>query len=946
MRKVIAYVLLGICMAGFVVAHVLRESDDSAVYLADTPSRRDDSASYPTDTPSRRDDSAVPQKHADDSRVDASQPPAADPAEPRLQPEIATTPHPLLAEENDVVLAAADEVRSTAGPRLSEIIRALVGAGRDTQQLAELTIDYPLDESIVPPEIISPTFLWHESAEKVDTWLIDVAFANDSGHIYALSPGRPPPAGKIDPECVSKTNEIHKPTPYQASARSWTPSEEVWDVLKRRSSGVAAEVTITGFSSDDPAKPVSRGRMTITTSKDPIGAPIFYRDVPLMPSETVKGTIKPLAKGAQKLIAWRLRDISKPESRLLMTDIPSCANCHSFSADGKTLAMDLDGPSGDRGAYVIAPVSKEMVIEDEYVISWNYFKDKPKGHKTIGFLSQISPDGQYAVTTLNESVYVANFLDYKFLQVFYPTRGILAYYSKATDEMKALPGADDTDYVHCDPVWTPDGKDLVFARAKAMDPYVRGGKLAEYAGDPAERRIRYDLFRMPFNGGKGGKPEPIAGASDNGMSNTFPKVSPDGKWIVFVKCRNGQLMRPDSTLWILPLAGGEARLMRCNTRLMNSWHSFSPNSRWLVFSSKVNTPYTQAFLTHIDENGNDSPPILISNCTAANRAVNIPEFMNIRYDELISMTVPATNYLKFTDQGLKLIKKGMLDEAVTIFSKVVELQPDYQEGQLNLGVALLEKGRLDEAITRFHKVLELNANHAEAHSNLGIALAKKGMLDKAIVQFDTALKLKPDYWEAHGNLGRALSIKGRLDEAIDRYKIVLTLNPGYAQAHIDLGLALAQKNRIRKAVEHYRKALEIDPGLIDARLLLGGALLRQEKFKPAAAQFQGALETAPDNLGVMIAFAWLLATCPEQGVRDGTRAIELAERACTITKRSDPKALATLAAAYAEAGKFTEAVATATRALNLAEQQRNNLARSIRQHLQLYKAGKPQRDRR
>ena len=81
-------------------------------------------------------------------------------------------------------------------------------------------------------------------------------------------------------------------------------------------------------------------------------------------------------------------------------------------------------------------------------------------------------------------------------------------------------------------------------------------------------------------------------------------ISPDGKWVVFVRCKNGQLMRPDSELWIVPLEGGTARPLRSNRSPMNSWHSFSPNGRWLVFSSKANTPYTQMFLTHLDENGN------------------------------------------------------------------------------------------------------------------------------------------------------------------------------------------------------------------------------------------------------------------------------------------------------------------------------------------------------
>ncbi len=241
--------------------------------------------------------------------------------------------------------------------------------------------------------------------------------------------------------------------------------------------------------------------------------------------------------------------------------------------------------------------------------------------------------------------YVVNFKDYRFLQVFYPTRGLLAWYDREKGQRHPLPGADDPHYVHTDGTWSPDGKYLVFARAEAKEPYPPDGKMADYANDPKEVQIQYDLYRVPFNGGQGGQPEPIAGASGNGMSNTFPRVSPDGRWIVFVQCRNGQLMRPDSQLYIVPERGGPARRMRCNTSLMNSWHSFSPNGRWLVFSSKSRSPYTQMYLTHIDEAGNDSPAILIENATAANRAVNLPEFVNIPPDGLLEINVPASGYV-------------------------------------------------------------------------------------------------------------------------------------------------------------------------------------------------------------------------------------------------------------------------------------------------------------
>ena len=149
-----------------------------------------------------------------------------------------------------------------------------------------------------------------------------------------------------------------------------------------------------------------------------------------------------------------------------------------------------------------------------------------------------------------------------------------------------------------------------------------------------KKPFRYDLYRIPFNDGKGGTPEPLRGASGDGMSNYFPKFSPDGKWIVFCKAKSYMLLQPDSELYIIPAKGGAARRLRYNTARMNSWHSWSSNSRWLVFSSKVNGPYTQLFLTHIDENGNDTPPVLLERFTSSDRAANIPEFVKLPGDAI------------------------------------------------------------------------------------------------------------------------------------------------------------------------------------------------------------------------------------------------------------------------------------------------------------------------
>jgi len=249
-----------------------------------------------------------------------------------------------------------------------------------------------------------------------------------------------------------------------------------------------------------------------------------------------------------------MRNVAETGSHVVMTDLHSCANCHSFAANGKTLGMDLDGPQNDKGLYTLVPVARQMTIRNQDAISWSSFPTESGSPVPRRLHVPGLADGRYVITTIrppgsksSSFYYVANFKDYRFLQVFYPTRGILAWYDRETKKFQPLPGADDPHFVQASAVWSPDGKYLVFARAEAREPFRADGKLAAYANDPTEVAIQYDLYRISFNHGLGGKPEPIAGASQNGMSNSFAKISPDGKWMVFVQAHNGQLMRPTAS---------------------------------------------------------------------------------------------------------------------------------------------------------------------------------------------------------------------------------------------------------------------------------------------------------------------------------------------------------------------------------------------------------------
>jgi tetratricopeptide (TPR) repeat protein len=478
---------------------------------------------------------------------------------------------------------------------------------------------------------------------------------------------------------------------------------------------------------------------------------------------------------------------------------------------------------------------------------------------------------------------------------------VLAWYSRESQTLKPLPRADDPDYVHTSAFWSPDGKYLVFSRAKARDPFAPGQAPAKYANDPNETQVQYDLYRIPFNHGKGGKAERVIGGSENGMSNNFPKVSPDGKWIVFVRNKNGLLMRPDSQLYIVPFAGGVERRLNCNLKVMNSWHSFSPNGRWLVFSSKTPSYYTHMYLTHLDENGNDSPAILIENATAANRAVNIPEFVNIPPDGLERIEAPATDFYKLFDFAVAFSEKKEFDAAVPAWRKALALDPDDARAHDNLGVALAETGKPDEAIAEYRKSLELNAGSSHTHNNLGSVLAERGMLDEAFQHFEKAVELNPDNASAQINLGNILSLtQKRLNEALVHLRRGVELDPDSASGQNDLGIALAHDKELEESIVHLQKAVALSPDSPDYRYNLGRVLAAKGNFVDALTEF---------------------------------------EQASGLSRIQKPETLQMLAAMYSENGRYADAVRTARRALELANQQHDQpLAASLEANLEHYQA--------
>lgn len=214
------------------------------------------------------------------------------------------------------------------------------------------------------------------------------------------------------------------------------------------------------------------------------------------------------------------------------------------------------------------------------------------------------------------------------------------------------------------------------------------------------------------------------------------------------------------------------------------------------------------------------------------------------------------------------------------------------------------------SVTLFEHALAAGWESDLAHYDLGLALSSQGQTDKAITQYRKALRLNPNCPEARNNLGGALATQGRTAEAITEFRETLRLAPDYPNAHNNLGLVLAEQGQTAQAIIEFREALRIEP----------------------------------DQPGVLGNLAWVLATSPEATLRDGAGAVILAERACALTGHQVPVLLDTLAAAYAEAGRFPEAVAMAEIAIVLARATgQTSVADEIQSRLELYRTTRPYR---
>ena len=550
-------------------------------------------------------------------------------------------------------------------------------------QALTITIIGPRDGAVYPLDFPAPTWRWQGGTAPYDVRL------NIAGQIVE-----------------GRTSNLW-----------WRPSDATWQTANRPRS---APLTLT---IRDAAG--TRVSAAFSTSADPVSGSLLFREVVLPFAEAVKDPTR---------LAWRFGPVTAPAPpRVVLSGLPVCGNCHSFSRDGAVLGMDVDY-ANDKGSYALVATAPDMVLDRSRIMSWSAYQPDD-GRLTFGLLARVSPDGRHAIATVKDRSVFVPMDDLAYSQRFFPVQGILAACDRERKTYAALAGADDPAYVQANAVWSPDGRWVYFCRAPAVElTGLRFPRSAMLTREEADRFFQehpgygYGIWRVPWNDGRGGTAEPVPGAVLPGRSCYFPAFTPDGRFMVFCQARQHMLLQPDSELWILPMAGGPARRMRCNGPGMNSWHTISPDGRWMVFAAKHDGPYTQLMLTHLDAEGHDTPAVPLERLTLPQRAANIPEFTTLAPEAIVSIGENFLSTKNHLQAGTYYLNQGDRAQAERHFRAGLAADPTNAELRFCLGTVLAGQERLDEAILELREAVRLCSDVAPYREGLARALLANALL--------------------------------------------------------------------------------------------------------------------------------------------------------------------------------------------------------------------------
>lgn len=326
--------------------------------------------------------------------------------------------------------------------------------------------------------------------------------------------------------------------------------------------------------------------------------------------------------------------------------------------------------------------------------------------------------------------------------------------------------------------------------------------------------------------------------------------------------------------------------------------------------------------------------------------------------------------------GMILMDRGRIEESLTQFRQALHISPNYAVARYYLGRALGRQGRFDDAFEQFRKLFETEPDYPDAHASLGEVLLNKKLPGQAIDEINLELRRSPRSIRALNLLATAFLRLDRPEEAIEQYQRALQIAPHMPEIHHNLALALQNRGELSRAIEHYRRALQGRPDSTDIHINLAQALFDQASFGEAATVLDDVLKhrsTDPDayylvaatylsrsrfasaigvlrrgvdkfpaDIRLITRLAWVLATCPDETVRSGSESLRLALQASQLSGFRDIGSLDALGAAYAESGRFGEAVDAVRRAVERAATAGNTrLSEDLRERLERYEQHRP-----
>jgi hypothetical protein len=346
-------------------------------------------------------------------------------------------------------------------------------------------------------------------------------------------------------------------------------------------------------------------------------------------------------------IAVLQRDLTSFEDSTILDGTSfgvGCVNCHSFPSNNPNrLSIGTRSVEFGDAAIVVSDGNVTRIGTKFGYTAWH-------------------PSGELAAYSINK---VRQFSHTAGMQVrdVIDLDAALAYYSMKTHNVKMVPRASDKDRLETYPAWSPDGQYLYYCGA----PFLWTDRNSTLPERYAE--VQYDLMRISYDidNDVWGVPETVLSAEDTGLSILLPRVSPDGKFLLFCMCQYGcfPIYQPTSDLYMLDLQSGKYTRLEVNSEFSESWHSWSSNSRWIAFSSKRgNGLFTRCYLSYVDQTGRASAPLILPQ--------RDPEF----YDSLLkTITVPELITGKIPVNSKALVRAARSRAAVAVDAITAPTRP-------------------------------------------------------------------------------------------------------------------------------------------------------------------------------------------------------------------------------------------------------------------------------